>query len=382
MIHNVPPVNKKAPRPGALVCSPLRLLVSPERTSICHGKAAGCMGTSMYDVVVVCVAGIPCSGKSELCRNLDSDWDWIEYDNLEDQQLQELLTTRNASLNLSNFSVDESSLSLEAWRRTRTVALETLEALLRQRQSESGENARTTKYVILDDTFHLRSMRRNVYQICLRYSSVRPIYFGVVWVETSLATCLDRNRRRSRAHVDDDVIRKLSQHAERPLLLKDRPERNPNLGQHAWESACLHVSGETDALHDSTASVRDFVVSLELVSESLRDDRLERESRSEGDRQITQRSFLHCLDLSLRRCVKAVASSHPSLGGRANQIRQSILSRSPEKLDVWTTDQLSAAASEFWSELSELPAVTEWDDDEHNRVKASVQEAAQVLPVD
>lgn len=332
------------------------------------------------EVVVVCVAGIPCSGKSEICRNLDSDWEWIEYDDLQSDLLQELLTTQDAT-NPSTCLVDESSLSLEAWRKTRKVALSKLEASLRQAESEVADALRT-KHVILDDNFHLRSMRRDVYRICLRYSSFCSIYFGVVWVETSLATCVDRCQRRLKVHVDEAVIRKLAQLSEPPLLREDRPDQKPSLGQHAWESACLHVSGENEALEESTASVRDFVTSLKLISESLRDDRLERESRSEGDRRSTQQSFLHCLDLSLRRCVKAVASSHPSLGGRANQIRQAILSQPHDHFDDWTMDQLSAASSEFLSELSKLPAVKEWDDAEHERVKAVVQEAAQGMPLD
>jgi tRNA uridine 5-carbamoylmethylation protein Kti12 len=336
-----------------------------------------------YEVVVVCVAGIPCSGKSEICRNLGKDWKWIEYDDLESQQLQELLTTQD-STNESHRSVDESNLSLTAWRNARKIALETLEELLRKAEGDGAvETLRTrTQYVILDDNFHLRSMRRDVYQMCLRYSSSCLVYFGVVWVETSLATCLDRNGRRSRVHVDEAVIRKLAQHAERPLLRKDRPDQNPKLGQHLWESACLLVSGEDETIPEATTTVRDFVASLKLTYESLRDDRLEREYRSDGDRRITQQSFLHRLDLSLRRCVKAVAASDPGLGGHANQIRQGILSRSPDRFKDWNVCQLSSAGSEFWSELSKLPTVMEWDDAEYERVKTLVQEAAQEMPFD
>jgi predicted kinase len=331
-------------------------------------------------VSVVVVCGLPGAGKSEICRNLTKDpgCEWIEYDAIEAEMLMQLHSQQDQdqSTHLKTAEDEACSLELEAWRWTRMRSLEKIEAILQRHEADESDASELVR-VVVDDNFHLRSMRKRVHQLCLRYSSLYPIYFGVIWVDTSLPTCYDRNRNRAAA-VNELVIQKLALSAEPPLLREERPKRNRNLGPFLWESACIRVSGETVAFSDSLAKIREFVVTLSASVDRIRDDRPEHESRLASDRLITQKSSRHSLDLMLRRCVKAVAQHHPALGRYANQVRQSVLAKSrdtsPASLVV---DGSSRHGYEvFADEFCSLPAVLEWKYSERLQLQTLIRDAA------
>jgi predicted kinase len=97
------------------------------------------MATKSTTVLLLC--GLPGSGKSELARQIITQEQrsdahrrgacvWIEYDSIQ-QQLQ-----------LEKSSCSSCSSSLEAWRRTRQVALDKLKEELLERNDDDDEARR------------------------------------------------------------------------------------------------------------------------------------------------------------------------------------------------------------------------------------------------
>jgi tRNA uridine 5-carbamoylmethylation protein Kti12 len=114
------------------------------------------------ETLVILWCGLPAVGKSTLARSLSEfllqrdthdngnvDLHVIEYDALQHQLLQQNTLTE-----------------LEAWRQARILAFEQLTTLLRQAQHEPAITTtikRKKTWILLDDTFHLASMRKQVY---------------------------------------------------------------------------------------------------------------------------------------------------------------------------------------------------------------------------
>ena len=126
--------------------------------------------TNEPPTIVLLLCGLPGAGKSRLVASLPSTAIPIEYDQVQDDLL------------LDN--------SLEAWRTSRHVALEQL----------SQHLSSSSQLIVLDDNFYWRSMRKQVYQTCQQYliQQQHPspiIYLGIVWLDTPLDTCLQRNRQ-------------------------------------------------------------------------------------------------------------------------------------------------------------------------------------------
>jgi tRNA uridine 5-carbamoylmethylation protein Kti12 len=305
----------------------------------------------------------------------------IEYD-----ALQESLTDND----------DDETNVLEAWRQTRGVALQDFQKVLTecvggdvaverfemqtQTQTET-EQSILSSLVILDDNFHLPSMRKQVYQTCQkvvaasRYehgssggnnsnsnnSSSVGIYFGIVYVDTAVALCLERNRQRQRAQavvgvVPDEVIIKMQ------VTLQPPPA--PNAFWEQATGAVLHIDGngnrsqsrhenesehhndehndndnETTEQHaDNVQRVLKFAATLCQQPECRVPppvDPAVEEERLAAERKRTAASVAHSTDQSLRQLVSVVAQIRPAAAAHANSIRQACLQRA--KKDLATT---------------------------------------------
>ena len=122
-------------------------------------------------VSVLLLCGFPGSGKSTLANTLvtqlsrkdgDGPYDaveWICYDDL---------ATELAKRRLQGDDNSRTPDMLQAWRDTQKEALVRLDALLEANaNTRANANAnRSRTLIILDDNFHLRSMRRQVFQTC------------------------------------------------------------------------------------------------------------------------------------------------------------------------------------------------------------------------
>lgn len=138
---------------------------------------------------VIAFVGIPASGKSTAATNLfsssipsssSSSSSYISFDAIE------------ASLNKSR--------SPETWKEARNLTLRTI--------TETLTNQPTLKYLIVDDTSHLRSMRKNLVN-AVKNSGVAC---RLLWcyVSTGLSVALDRDGKRKEGEsVGEETIVKI-----------------------------------------------------------------------------------------------------------------------------------------------------------------------------
>ena len=237
--------------------------------------------------------------------------------------------------------------SLEAWRSSRKIALQRLDQELgRHFVPEQNSTLSSRLLIIMDDNFHLRSMRKNVYQICQSHANAR-LYFCILWLDTPLQVCLDRNRQRpQKSRVPDDTILKMSFEAPDPVKA-------------SWEQGWIHCTDNCNS------------ISMEQIMENSRvvqpppppiDPEI-----LEAERRKTRESLLHTYDGYLRGWVSAVAQIHRADAGAANQARRDILQKlrkqndcidSPATVMEWFVEQVCSSS---------------WTSDEINELKTAMQ---------
>lgn len=386
--------------------------------------------TSTYSsVVVLLLCGLPASGKSSLAKQVR-----------EQVQAQSKQSSSNHHDNGNHFRMPSSTChlieydalqeslkdnetdALEAWRQTRSVALQDFQKVLTecvrtnvetqtQTQMQTTETSSSSSLVILDDNFHLPSMRKQVYQTCQKVvagehgsggsvsnssgNSVH-IYFGIVFVDTPVTLCLERNRHRqhSQSVVPDEVICKMQDTLQPPPV--------PNA---FWEQAaavlCIDGSSCHDTNndnandmeeHDKVQRVLDFAATLCQQQESRVpppvDPAVEQE-RLAAERKRTATSIAYSMDQSLRQLVRVVAQVRPAAASHANRIRQECLQRGKQALGTFNHQDHSAGTGDgsvsgvvYATSESFIEQVLQWPDwtkDEKLDVKDKLSSSAAEL---
>jgi len=268
---------------------------------------------------VVLLVGLPGSGKSSLAR--------------------QLCETRNASAHIEYDRVAASLCEedeLEAWRKSRSVAVQELTKRLQEFPS----------LIVMDDNFHLRSMRKTIYRVCQDHVlQGKTIYFGVAFIDTPVEMCLERNSNRAtKSLVADGIIEKMNTTLEPPDPAKA-----------TWDSSFVRVSGGDindlkivndwlGALCNSTAPLQPPTVVAEVDAEEL-----------ERERQATRESRVQQYDQLLRKWVGEVAKINKRSTGTANSVRKKLLQelRSRDSLsedDVCIVDKFCEEVCVGWNE--------------------------------
>ena len=290
--------------------------------------------TARHTVLLLC--GLPGAGKSSLAsrwaaamrkNNNDAAIVLLEYD-----QIQEsiLLTNNNNKPQTDDDDNDdqeedpsEEERARQAWRASRRQALDSLRHHLQPQEEPSST---TSKFILLDDNFFLRSMRKQVYQVCQQEqqqqqqsllsstsSTIRTIFFGVIWLDTPLAVCRHRNQQRgARAAVPDEILVRMQARFEAPTITN--PWERPVLRLQVLENENEHAnSSHVDAMcHFCRHDVQE--VPSSPPPPPLCDAR---PSQPPSPRQQ--------LDQTLRACVSVVAHLRPRDASRANAVRQALL---------------------------------------------------------
>jgi tRNA uridine 5-carbamoylmethylation protein Kti12 len=288
-------------------------------------------------ITVLLLCGLPGAGKSSLSAQwaatsstiTGEDDDTtpttmavIEYDHLQDAALLEV------SMMIDDDD-DNTDRALFAWRQSRQKALESLQGYLISRSDDD------VSVILLDDNFFLRSMRKQVHQVCQRCiaaataadeSSMLEIYFGVVWVDTPLDVCLERNRDRGASRqVPEDVITRMHQRMEPPDPKKA-----------TWEQAVLRLdtngsnnnnhNDNQENTHSIPKQLARFVHDIATLTEPVCPpvDPARERQRIESERHRTRASVLHRVDQYLRCCVTSVAKVRPRSARHANQVRKQV----------------------------------------------------------
>lgn len=272
--------------------------VHPSQQDTCStGMIHGGMPSIIKSVVLF--SGLPGAGKSSILREIvkgrEDDFKVLEYDDI-----QESLMDKASSKDLT----------LEAWRASRRKALELLE-----------ENIMNPKYstLFVDDNFYLRSMRKQVYQTCqdaLAKRSDTKIRFLLVWLDSSIETCLERNKQRQKNRkVPEEIINRMNHRFEPPSE------------QVKWEQTALRLDG-SQSIDGNVANLR------MILQHSLHDslfievdpstDPATEDLRIQEEQQKTKDSILHQADQSLRCCVQMAAKVRPQGARQANTVKKQL----------------------------------------------------------
>ena len=338
-------------------------------------------------VSVLLLCGIPGSGKSSLCRSISEHYAaeesslhfhkvlQIEYDAITSrlavsgsQDKNQILAEPNEHWENDCFS----SIELEAWRETRTVALnllrDELSSAVQVRTNERDE-MKPWPYrvlIIMDDNFHLRSMRRDVYKVCQTFvdrlkendkndqdkndtytDSSMGIGMSTVFVNQSLETCINNNENRlgTATYISQRIITNMYQTMEVPDGKK-----------HKFESCSI----DTSAFGINAQSINSHEFFL-LLANTLTSSVLQypvlppppppmTTEEIEKERLATLQSTMHQVDLILRAFVGATCRTNTKFGKVANAARKSIITEfklDPFLIDKFYTDGKEIIKTEF-----------------------------------
>jgi tRNA uridine 5-carbamoylmethylation protein Kti12 len=279
---------------------------------------------------VCCLVGLPGCGKSTFARSIRdllatesyfsqfNDIVIIEYDAI---MKNELLT--NSEL-LSE--------ELIAWRQSRMTALEILNNTLIKKFTGGDGNTSSSSLIIMDDNFHLRSMRRDVYRSCQEIVKIFPhaiVGFSILYFNTPLEQCLERNDSRSGTdRIPNDVIHRMATILEPP---------NDKKANASFEQ--FHVSiNNSDELFSTDTKERNDVLKLmnECITNSIQspirpkielseEEIAQVEQQRMHDREETINCKIQRIDQLLRKLVSAVCRIDKTRYRDTSVVRNSIL---------------------------------------------------------
>jgi len=224
----------------------------------------------------------------------------------------------------------------EGWKRARKACFEALRAAL---DDDEEKNA----MVILDDTMHYKSMRREAY----RYAREFRAAFIVVHVDVDEKECWLRNSRRD----DDDVLKVPRETFERLKTVFDAPGKGTYDTDEAFDKNYITVTppsrdvGVSEEEHEKeyaafAESLLEDVYNRWLTDETpRRKDELDllklKRERSATDRVITAANLVHDVDVQTRKLMnefmKSSSSKSSALAQRVREARLHALNLSREE---------------------------------------------------
>ena len=269
------------------------------------------------EVTVILLCGLPGSGKSTLARKIKSKLEQpldtenqiptsvvhTEYDALEDELLLIASSNDDNDQQQQLQQEEDSEMRLEAWKQARSVALSELETKIEEWIRDGDVTTKSSLMILMDDNYHLRGMRKQVHRLLLKH---RPIKFGLLWIETSLEDCIQRNRKRER---------KIPEHVITNMATSFEPPRA------AWERNYIKIEGGADA---DVKKVMDFLSECSEIVDLPEDVVIDPKQQAE-DRALTQSNQRHQFDKSLRSWVGLTAKYNKRLARSANESRKSLI---------------------------------------------------------
>ena len=298
---------------------------------------------------VVTLCGLPGSGKTRLARTLrdrmnangmsnatavvrfdDAEREQFLYDDDDDRAMKKGVEKRRPK---------KTKFDPEGWKRARKACFEALRAAL----DDDEDEEKNAKMVILDDTMHYKSMRREAY----RYAREFRAAFIVVHVDVDEKECWLRNSRRD----DDDVLKVPRETFERLKTVFDAPGKGTYDADEAFDKNYITVTppsrdvGVSEEEHEKeyaafAESLLEDVYNRWLTDETpRRKDELDllklKRERSATDRVITAANLVHDVDVQTRKLMnefmKSSSSKSSALAQRVREARLHALNLSREE---------------------------------------------------
>ncbi len=297
---------------------------------------------------ILLLCGLPGSGKSSVAQNIvqayskcgDDDDSVvvkedefsltqndkvviIEYDAIEQDIRQQQNIDGKCS---SQFTSDD----LDAWGKSRITALNVLKNTLSDHFCGGGnDNHASSLLIILDDNFHLRSMRRDIYRACqdfLTAASEAIISFSVAYIKTPLHVCLERNNKRSgKQHIPHDIITRMDATIEPP---DDSKPYTSFERFHVTIDNTISDEFIQEMLHNIDQCVKNALQSpVEAKKELTAEEIAQIQKEREFQRQKTNKCQVQRIDLLLRRLVGAVGKVDKKRSKEANDTRKVIIEK-------------------------------------------------------
>lgn len=292
------------------------------------------------NVSVVILVGLPGSGKSRLATSLmqyysereEVDIIHVEYDVVASDILKNMDITNQNVATAQNDRTQFSSESLEAWRTARLRALNILRSTISKWYGENCKNCTINDrkhkelIIIMDDNFHLRSMRRNVLKVCQEFAQdsdsdlpYQNLNIGmiIIYVDTPCDKCIENNQDRSGTNrfVPEEVIRKMNNILEPPNLEK------------AFFEGCSFAISDCRGLDRFYTYFEEFLHKATSASCRIECTPKNLVINREEERLVTLKSRVHRIDLILRLLVGAICRTKKSLSPHAIQARKEILAQ-------------------------------------------------------
>ena len=294
---------------------------------------------------VVTLCGLPGSGKTTLARTLRERMNAngmsnknnavVRFDDAEREQFYDD-DDEDDDDRVKGVEGPQKRFDPEGWKRARKACFEALRAAL-------DEDEEKNAMVILDDTMHYKSMRREAY----RYAREFRAAFIVVHVDVDEKECWLRNSRRD----DDDVLKVPREKFERLKTVFDAPGKGTYDADEAFDKNYITVTppsrdvGVSEEEHEKeyaafAESVLEDVYNRWLTDETpRRKDELDllklKRERSATDRVITAANLVHDVDVQTRKLMnefmKSSSSKSSALAQRVREARLHALNLSREE---------------------------------------------------
>ncbi|KAK1747993.1 L-seryl-tRNA(Sec) kinase [Skeletonema marinoi] len=256
----------------------------------------------------------------------------------------------------SQFTSDD----LEAWRKSRITALDVLKNTLYDHFSSSKKDD-ATLLVVMDDNFHLRSMRREVYRACQDFLVTAPdaiISFSIAYISAPLNVCLRRNdSREGKQHIPSHVITRMDATIEPP------DESKPYA---SFEKFHLTINNTTDnaigrkTFHDIEKCINE---SLQSPIQAKKECSVEEIAQMEQERERQRLETFKCksqrIYLLLRRLVGAVGRVDKKRSKEANETRKDIIERVRIENNVGSMSD-ECIVQQFASKMLGIEASDDW----------------------
>mmetsp|Transcript_4538 Transcript_4538/g.11426 ORF Transcript_4538/g.11426 Transcript_4538/m.11426 type:complete len:392 (+) Transcript_4538:129-1304(+) len=273
----------------------------------------------------------------------------IDYDSITQQELASCNDKNGKDANLEPRNTLFDSNELDAWRKVRIIALNNLKDVLSAHFA--GDGSASSLLILMDDNFHLRSMRRDIYRSCQdilattlllpanNYHSQPLIGFSTVYLSTPTEVCLQRNNSRNgKERIPPEVINRMASVIEPP------DETKPY-----GSFECFHISidnskhniitKESKILHEIDKCLQKSLLSPILPRDEICPEEIfQLEQQRIRQREETLKCQVQRIDQLLRKLVGAVGRVDKKKSKEANDTRKSMMEKIRKRDDSMIND--------------------------------------------